>query len=187
MSSVHTAPHSSTQTCRSGSAFGRGCSSAAVRAYAFASRSSMWGPSQMPNKMFCKLLFAVLLLCSSTAAGSRFIGISTGDRWLRPNDRMIAGSPVRMQDPGASPDWALSDAGLLVAKAKPALCIAPSACTLANSTLILAIPSQACMLLNGSRLIAPACQQLCAAPEGGEHDVQLARCSDVRTDAFRAV
>ena len=137
------------------------------------------------------LFFAVLSLMlqhSDGRPGIRFVGLSTGDRWLRPSDPMLAaGSPVRMQDPGVSPDWALNDAGLLTAKSKPDLCITPSTCSLANCTLLLAIPSRACMVLNGSRLIAPACQQLCAAPEGGEHDVKLARCSDSQTDTFRAV
>ena len=137
------------------------------------------------------LFFAVLPLMlqdSGGRPGIRFVALSTGDRWLRPSDPMLAaGSQVQMQDPGIGPDWALNEAGLLTAKSKRDLCIAPSTCSMANCTLRLAIPSRACMRLNGSQLIAPACQQLCAAPEGGEHDVKLARCSDVQAGAFRAV
>ena len=131
-------------------------------------------------RLFC-------LCCATTAAASRLVGLSVGDRWLRPTQNHSIGAQLIMDDPGSAADWTLTPDGRLTLVGSAKLCIVPAACHVGS---MLQLGEHSCMQLNGSNLAttssASACQNLCADAEGWEHEVTLARCSS-QTKMFRAV
>ena len=131
------------------------------------------------------MLLAGLFGAWAAGSASRQVGLSSGDRWLRPT---LNCTGVIMDDPAASPDWVLHSSGALTLQGgATTLCIVASPEAVGSVLALGEASAGGCLVLEGHALRAPSVQGLlCADPQGLEHEVRLAECSPA-SEAFRAV